>query len=89
MSAAQRPDPNRVIGGRERGPAEGTLIFAITVGLASLALLIVRVITGELEPFGTASNVMLAAASCVLGWPALQRVRRNRARERERLAATD
>lgn len=89
MSAAQRPDPNRVIGGRERGPAGGTLIVAIALGLASLALLIVRVVTGDLEPFGTASNVMLAVTSCVLGWPALQRVRRNLARERERLSATD
>lgn len=74
-------DPNRVVGGRERGPAMGTVILSCVVIASGVALFIARLATSSLSTLGIISSLLFVLLGCTTGWPALQRVRRNKRRE--------
>lgn len=74
-------DPKRSTGGRENGPALGTALVSALLIVIGIVLLVARLATGALEPFGTVSNVLMIVLGLVMGGPALQRERRNRNRD--------
>lgn len=76
-------DPNRIIGGRERGPAMGTVIVAALMLASGLVLLVTRLVMSDITVLGLSQGALFVTAGCVMGWPALQRVRRNKRREAE------
>ncbi|KUF07019.1 hypothetical protein [Leucobacter sp. G161] len=76
-------DPNRVIGGRERGPAMGTVIFSALMVACGLVLLITRVVMSDISVLGLSQGALFVIVGCMMGWPAVQRVRRNKRREAE------